>query len=330
MREFIPLPEEAETYVLGGDGRFEMQRRPLPELGPGDLLFRLTAAGIGPRDASVSLYRDRVPPGTPVGELAAAGDKASGWAPSDRVLLPPLLPSGEPLEGLSSFIHVPGRVRKDYGFRLPPELHAEDGTLLPGVALAARLLREARPAPGQALAVLGLGLLGQAAVLLARHQKVDRIFTSDASPTLRKKAEWGGATRVVRHGEESLAEVAARETGGAGVQAVLILTAEADLIQDAFRVLSPGGTVILGPTFPRAFNLNLSGAHLASREVRIQGVNGYAPRDLKTAVDAFRQGIVNGEGLVSKRIPWSELGNTALEPEYWMHGTHVIVEPEAS
>jgi hypothetical protein len=35
---------------------------------------------------------------------------------------------------------------------------------------------------------------------------------------------------------------------------------------------------------------------------------------------------VNAESLVSRRVRWEELESLELTPDYWAHGTHVLVE----
>jgi len=329
MREFVPLPSVLERALLTREGGFRVEEVPFPEVGPGDLLLEMQAVGITEDDVNPRLYVNRTPPGIPVGVVVAVGDEVTGWHPNDRalVLRPPLGTPGPAVHGFGRHVLIAaalaesGLVRK-----LPDEIPADEATLLPAAALAGRILREAQVPAGGRLLLLGLGLVGQIVALLARHQRVETIFAADPSPTLRKKAEWSGVTRVLRLPEDPVAELVLRETGGTGVHAVVVLSPDATLMHEAFGTLAERGVLVLGAPFPSSLLMAFSTARLQVRELRIQGVQGFDPVDLRQAQGAVRQGIVNAESLVSKRVPWNELAALQLPPDYWAHGTHVLVE----
>jgi threonine dehydrogenase-like Zn-dependent dehydrogenase len=155
---------------------------------------------------------------------------------------------------------------------------------------------------------------------------VDRIFAADTSPTLRKKGEYNGASRMIRWPEETVRETVARETGGRGVHSAILLSAQPDPVREAIESLGRGGSAILGIPPPSSVRLGFTSTLLQSREMRFQGVPAFHPRDLKTAVNALKQGTVNGESLISRRIPWAKLDGERIEPGYWEHATHVVVE----
>ena len=304
-----------------------MEQYPVPELGPGDLLFRLEVAGLTAEDISPSLYQDQTPPAVPVSEVAAVGDDVTRYNALDRVLFlqPPRDPSTPSLGGLADFIHVPAALaQQGLAVKLTPEIPAEDATLVPAAAAAVRVLREARVPAGGRLLVLGLGLVGQIVILLARHQRVEQIFAADVSPTLRRKAEWSGATRVIQLPAESVTDAVGQE-GHGGVHAAVVLSSDPTLLPQAFSALRPSGALILGSPFSPTVRMEVPPAHVRHHEIRLQGVQRFEDRDTREALRAIQQGIVNGEALVSKRIAWRDLDTTTLGNDYWAHGTHVVV-----
>lgn len=328
MREFYPLPETFDRGILVGDGRFRVETEPLPELENDDLLFRLITCGVSPRDLAGE-FVNRTPPGVAVGEIAAVGEGVRGWNPLDRALLIPPAEetAAKPLPGLASYVCVPLDIFKaGAGIRLPQEIPAEDATLLPGAAIAVKLLREARVPLGGRLLVVGLGLIGQIVILLARHQKVDHIFGADRSTTLLRKAEWSGATGVISLERETLADGVRRRGDQRGFNAVVMLSPETSLIHDVFGVLDRRGVLILATPSSPSLMMAFSAARVQDRELRIQGVRYSQDEDLRDALQAVQLGVVNGETLVSKRVPWEELDGLELPPDYWEHGTHVVVE----
>jgi L-iditol 2-dehydrogenase len=323
MREFCPLPQTSVRAVLHRHGAFRLEDGPLPRPGPGDLLFRLLAAGLSAEDVSADRFLNRTPPARPVGEIAAAGDEVTGWNPLDRALLLPAT-EGTALDGLADYFLVPAaQVKSGLLHRLPLDLPADDATLLPAAALATRALREARLGEIQSLLVIGLGLAGQIALRLARHQGLRAVYAADRSPTLRQRAEYSGATQVIRVQEVSLREELSRATG---VEGVVVLSPDAALAHDALQSLARGGSMVIGAPFSSSFLFALPGARLQRQELRIQGVGSFGAADLRAAHQALKQGIVNAETLVSKRVPWKDMASLEIAPDYWEHGTHVVVE----
>lgn len=328
MHAFMPLPDRFRHAVLGRQGGLEFRDVEFEEPGPEDLVFRMLAAGLTPEDLDPERHRSITPPAVPVVELAAVGEAVSGWTALERaVLLPPPPVPGQPvLSGLSEWVTIPSAWERNGAvIRLPGEIPLEEATLVPTAARAARLLAEADVPTGGSLLVLGLGLLGQLLVLMARHHRVDRLIAADPSPTLRRKAEYGGAVRVVRLGEEDPSGPVREVTGGRGVNAAVVLVPDPQLVFAALQMLAPGGTLILAAAMPPRVMVTMSPARIQTLGLRIQGVGHFEPRDLREAFAAIRQGYVNAESLVSRRIAWEDLPGSELTPEYWEHGSHVVV-----
>ena len=209
MREFIPLPRHIERLVALPEGRWQLERRDLPRLEEFDLLFKLLVAGVRAEDRPSP---EGSVPGVMVGEVAAVGDAVTRWNPLDRALI--VSDTDAHPSGISDFVHTGSDPDSRHGFRvfrLPDNMNAEDATLLPSAATAARILRKAALPKGGRLLVVGLGLVGQILVLLARHQRVGHIMAADPSATLRAKAEWSGATGIIRIPEASIAEAVVAE-----------------------------------------------------------------------------------------------------------------------
>jgi|GEM_PF-1144004 len=323
MREFIPLPDHSERLIVAGEGRWRLEREQLPHLDNHDLLFKLLVAGIRAEDHPGPSGRVQ---GVQVGEIAAVGDDVTRWNPSDRALL---VPDASRSSGIANYVYTGESSDDRRGFRviqIPDRMNAEDATLLPSAALAARILRTCALPKGGRLLVVGLGLVGQILMLFARHQRVEKILGADPSPTLRAKGEWSGATGIVRLPEESIQDAVLTMTRQKGVDAAVILSPNASWTADASRVISERGTLIFAALTPPGFNLSVAPAWIHQNEIRIQGVRGFGDPDLREAMRAIDQGTLNAENYVSRRTAWSELEAAHLDPAYWDHGTHVLIE----
>jgi threonine dehydrogenase-like Zn-dependent dehydrogenase len=326
MREFIPLPSHRAQAWLTAEGTVRVAQSPLPQLERGDILFRLLAAGISPITGGGAPSGTEELAAIPVGEVAAVGDGVSGYSPLDRALLlgPFERRSFSLPDGLTDFVHVPAALRAQGGvLKIPDGMPAEDAALIPATAFAHRLLREARVPAGGRLLVLGLGLVGQVLILVARHQKIERIVAADPSPTLRAKAEFNGAARTVRLFEEDLRQVVRNER--AGMNAVVALAPHLDPLVESLDVLAPGGAVLVAARFPEAASMGFRLDPVRRGEIRFAGVAAPEDRDFRAALATVRHGTVNAESLVSRRVPWKELDGLSLPPETWTHGTQIAV-----
>ena len=143
---------------------------------------------------------------------------------------------------------------------------------------------------------------------------------------MRAKGEWSGATGIVRLPEESIQEAILSMTRQQGVDAAVILSSNASWIAEASRVISERGTLIFASETPPGFSLNVAPAWIQRNEIRLQGVRGFGDPDLREAMRAIDQGTLNAENYVSRRTAWSELEAAHLDPAYWDHGTHVLIE----
>ncbi len=326
MTVFQPLPETGRRLVLSPQGSLELHREPLPKVAPTEVLLRVLHAGLRPYDLDPRVYAGKTPPGIPVAEVVAIGERVRGWGSMDRVLI-----AGDSLReeigvpGLQEYFTVPSRtLQRQLGRRLPTDLSPVDATLVPAAATASRLLRAAGVGDGSRIAVIGLGLVGQIAMVMARHDKADRVLGADTSATLRRKAEWAGATRLVRLGEDPFAAVAAQHTEGTGLDAAIVLLPDAALTHEAVQSLSVGGRLVLGTPLDSSFLLAFPAGQVQDRDLSIIGVNRFQESDVRTAMNTLRN--VSAEVLVSRRIGVEEIPGADLEPNYWEHGTHVVID----
>ena len=90
-----PLPKTMTCVEIGAPGGPEVLKtgtRPLPRLGPGEVLIKVAAAGVNRVDTSQRMGNYPVPDGAPdllglevAGEVLARHDTAATWAVGDRV-----------------------------------------------------------------------------------------------------------------------------------------------------------------------------------------------------------------------------------------------------
>ncbi len=263
---------------FGGPELFELRDVPAPVPGPGELLVRIAYSGTNPVDAKLRANGSWAGLAPPVvlgydasGVVERVGPGVTGFAPGDEVYYTPEI-HGNPL-GTYAELNV---VAAAIVARKPASLSHADAAALPlaaGTAYEA-VVRRLALRPGETILVHGgAGGVGSFAVQLARACGARVIATAgpDHQETLRAL----GADVCVDYRAREPAEVALRETGGAGVDAVLS-TVGGDTVARSLPATRPGGRIatILGfqgdltPLYQR--NLTLHGVFLTREGARLR------------------------------------------------------------
>jgi NADPH:quinone reductase-like Zn-dependent oxidoreductase len=237
-----------------GAGRVELRAVPVPVPGPGEILVRVRAAGVNPRDwmmvAGNYPFRFTLPRGPFVlgadlaGEVAAVGPAVTGFEPGDRVC------AMQTLRGQLGAFAPWCTVRASVCAGIPEGLSDEQAAGLPLAGLTARQALGAGR-PGRRVLVIGAsGGVGHFAVQIASAEG-DRV-TGVCSGRNMDFAKSLGCDRVIDYERESY------EAGG-----------PYDLVFDTIgreppgrcrAVLAPGGTHVT--TVPRREALRRAAADL--------------------------------------------------------------------
>ena len=191
------LPARMRVALLDAGGRVEVGEQPVPRPGPGEALVRLRACGICSSDLLDWYVAGKARGGPfvfghePAGEIVALGPGTQpppGIQVGTRVFVhhhapcmdcaacrrgdfvhcpvwrrPGLLPGG-----MAEYAVVAPQVLAHDTLPLPPGAGWEVGVLVEPVACAVHALRRAGLAPGQRVAVIGAGFMGQVLGLVAR------------------------------------------------------------------------------------------------------------------------------------------------------------------
>ena len=242
----------------GGAEVLEVKRHPIPEMGPGQLLVRVRAAGVNRADLMQRRGHYPAPPGWPAdvpgleyaGIVESVGANAEGWKIGDRVM--GLVGGG----GCAEFVAIDPRE----AIPVPERLSFEEAAGVPEVfitahdALFARLKLQA----GERLLVHAVGSgVGTAAIQLAKAAGATVLGTSRTSWKLERAGELG-LDVAIDSSREDVTDAVLRETNGAGVQAILDLVGGTNLAANLDRLAIKGRVVIVG----------LTGGHVAEIDFR--------------------------------------------------------------
>jgi NADPH:quinone reductase-like Zn-dependent oxidoreductase len=226
----------------GGPEVLQVQGRPDPPVGPGEVRIAVKAAGINFADtmARVGLYPDAPKPPCVMGyevagEVESLGEGVSDFAVGDRVM------AGTRFGGQAELVTVPA----EQVLSLPDRLSFEQGAAFPvnyGTAYAALIIMGSLRKGDRVLIHAAAGGVGIAATQIARNVGAEIFGT--ASPAKHDAIRAQGVTHAIDYRSQDFAAEAMRLTGGEGVDLVIDALGPTSFRKD-YRLLRSGGRLVM-------------------------------------------------------------------------------------
>lgn len=325
--------------------RTEVQEAPVPALEPGDILVRVEACGLCGSDASRWYVETKVPTvlgHEPSGVVVAAG-RGAAVREGDRVFVHHHVACGECPScrrgvetscamfkrtrldpgGFAELVRVPrDNVERDT-LVLPDDMSFDQATFIEPLACCVRALCKLPLRPGDAVLVIGLGVMGLMNGRLARHAGADLLLGSDLSAVRRARAvdAWGFDLALDPR-EQGFVEALREATAGRGPDHVIVGPGSGPALEQALEVVAPGGTVVLFSPFAPAPPVPLSLHRLYFAEVNLTASYSCAAHETRAAMRLIRSGAVEVDRLVSHRLPLEGVGDGILETaaagDHWL------------
>ncbi len=282
-----------------GEGLQLDRDRAMPELGPRDVLIRVTKAGICGTDRHIWEWDDwaagRIPVGIVtghefVGVIERVGSAATRFQPGLRVSAEGHITAGVDYNSRTGNAHI-ARDTKIIGvdrdgcfaeYLVMPEenvwpIHKDIpdrfAAVMDPLGNAVHTVMEAGVSAKSVL-ISGVGIIGLMAVTVARAAGASRIYCTDINPPRLALAKRLGASEAfdAREGSGWIEQVR-RETRGEGVDVLLEMSGASAGLESGFQALRNGGRAALlgllakSPTFD--FN-----KHIIFKGCHVLGING--------------------------------------------------------
>ncbi|HOG16330.1 MAG TPA: alcohol dehydrogenase catalytic domain-containing protein [Syntrophales bacterium] len=318
-------PMRAAVYYSNRDVRIE--ERPVPKIGPGEILIRMKASGICGSDV-MEWYRIRKAPlvlgHEMTGEIVEVGAGVTGYRTGQRVFAAHHVPCNtcrhcltghhtacETLHttnydpgGFAEYIRVPA-LNVDRGvFALPDEMTCEDGVFIEPLACVLRAQRTAKVRPAQSVLVLGSGLSGILHILLARAAGAGRVLATDIHPDRRKAAVRFGADAAIDP-RENVPDRVREINGGHGVDLAVVCAGAPAAFAEAMKCVDRGGKVLWFATTEPGVEVPVPVCDLWRNDVTLLPSYGSSPLDNAAAMELIRAGRIPVRDMVSHRLPLS-------------------------
>jgi len=332
----------AAIVCLGGD-RIELQPRPVPRPGDGEIVLGLRVSGLCGTDL-FKLKTGTAAPGTVlgheiVGEVIEAGPNAGGFAEGDRVVVPHHVSCGDCLlcdsgnetmcptfkenlmdpGGFTDTIRIRARAVRQAAYRVPAHVSDAQAVFVEPAACVLRGIDRSGLRDGGTAIVLGSGSMGLLHLLTIRAARPGaRVLMIDPAADRLALATRLGASACAAPGEDA-AQTASDLTAGFGVDAVFDTVGGSGPLRSALQMARAGGTIVLfahaGDGEQAGFDLNA----LFKGEQRIVATYSGALAEQRKVFDLICDGALDPSPLVTHEMPLDD----------FQHGVDLSVRREA-
>jgi alcohol dehydrogenase len=258
--------------VFKEPGRIVLERKPVPEIGPGDALVRVTTTTICGTDVHIlkgeyPVAPERIVGHEPVGVIAALGTAVTGYQIGQRVVVGAITPCGQCfacLEGhpaqcggkaiggwrfgnsidgcQAEYVRVPFAMANLA--LVPPVLSDEDVLMCPDIMSTGFGGAESgRIAIGDTVAVFAQGPIGLCATAGAKLRGATTIVAVDGVPERLAMAKRLGADVTIDFHTADPVERILQLTEGRGVDVAIEALGTQQTFESCLRVLKPGGVL---------------------------------------------------------------------------------------
>lgn len=343
-----------------GKGETEIRDLPIPEIGYGDLLIEIKAAGICGSDLAFDDggHENLLNPPVVLGHefsgvVSRVGKDVKDWKVGDRVVsentghvcgkcyscsiadylsCPERLGLGYGMDGgFTNYVKIPGDILKRVPtclFKIPDSISFEEAAILDPCCNAYKaVVQESTFLPGEDLAVFGVGPLGLFSIQVGRVAGATNIIAIGLARDKErfKIAQQLGATHVIRADEENVLEMVNKITNGEGTALVVDCAGVAVVVKQAIDIVRYGGQIVkIGyDDKPLGFSLD----PILDKSVSIKGHFGYDYVSWKNTIKLVEKGLINMKAMISHRLPLSKW-KEGFELARKQKSIKVILKPE--
>src|ERR1700722_12492221 len=287
--------------VYRGKGRVAVESVPIPEIGDGELLFRVAACGICCADIKKIHHGFIAPPQILGHELAGTvvkvGRGVTKFKPGDRVVSFHHIPCGDCFYceqklfsqcagykktgltaglgdpnggGFGEYVRAMPWIVERGMIALPDDVSFEEATFVEPVNTCLKAVRKARVGKGETVLVIGQGPIGMLLMILAKHEGAE-VYASDPMAGRRAASLKFGAREVFDPTKQNLPQEMRERTGGRGADVVLVAVPSPALVPEALAIARPGGRVLLFAHNDPVMQLDFPAAAVGVEEKEILG-----------------------------------------------------------
>ncbi len=338
---------KAATYYAAGDIRVEDVPEP-DAPGHGEIMVRIKACGMCGSDVTAWYMDPRAPTilgHEPAGDVCAVGEGVTNFEVGDRVTLHHHVPcmvcdlcrrgsytlcaqfKATRLypAGMAEIVRVPAAIVRSDVLKLPDDMPYEVGALVEPIACCVRALDRTLIQNGDTVVVVGAGFNGMVMAMLAPLWGAHRVAILDLQENRLERAREQGIA-AFNSGDADICEQIADWAGGIGPHAVIVTPSKIPVIQFAFELVGPGGTLMMyGPPMSGE-TWSLDANRVFFKEITVRGSYSAAPYDIQRTMSLLANKVIDPDVLITHRFPLEQASDAWHLTKAARDSLKVIVE----
>ena len=319
------------TAMYYNNRDIRIEEKPVPVIGPGELLVRIHASGICGSDVMEWYRLDKVPLvlGHEIsGVVEEVGDGVTDFKKGDRITATHHVPcytctyclkghetSCDTLQkktffdpgGFCEFVRLPAINVERGTWKLPDGVGFDEATFVEPLACVLRGQRLAGIKPGASVLVLGSGISGLLHINLAAASGAGLIAATDISEYRLQQAQHFGAD-VVMSADEDVSQRFRESNNGHGADVVIVCASAEGAFRQAIEAVGRGGTILFFAPTNQGVTLPLSVNELFwQRDVTITTTYAGSPADCKTALELICLNRIAVKDMITHRFNLADI-----------------------
>ncbi|MBV9269872.1 MAG: L-threonine 3-dehydrogenase [Candidatus Eremiobacteraeota bacterium] len=308
-----------------------LQDRPIPEIGPADVLIRVEKAGVCGTDLHIYEWdkwaQNRIHPPLIVGHefmgrVEAVGAAVKLVVPDDRVSAEGHIADGTCFLCRTGEAHICERVKiigvdRDGAFadyivmpevnvwKLDPNIPDEFAAIFDPLGNAVHTVMAAGVST-KSVVITGVGSIGLMAIPVARAAGAAAVYAIDVNPAKLELAKRLGADETFDARDPNLEDEILRRTNGDGADVLLEMSGSGQAIDNGLRMVRNGGRAALLGIPSDNININLA-ERIIFKGLTVLGINGRRMFETWYQTQALvKSGRVDLRPIITHILPFEE------------------------
>ncbi len=337
------MPETMQAVVCHAPEDYRLERVPVPKVGPGEVLIKVTAAGVCASDVKCYVGAKRIwggdgfpaytkPPVIPghefVGRVVALGEGAAekyGLSIGDKAVSEQIIPCGQ-CRYCRRGEYWMCQVHHIYGFhggiddgawaeymkfpagalnyKVPESVPDDQAALIEPLACAIHAVERGEIKLGDAVVIAGMGPIGLCMLQVARMQSPGLLIALDAKPDRLELARKLGADLTINIAQEDAIARVMGLTEGYGCDVYIDVSGHPAAVNQGLQMIRKLGTYVEFSVMAAPSSVDWSIIG-DQKEINIHGSH-LGPYRYPLAIEYIASGKVNAPALISHRFPLSD------------------------
>jgi L-iditol 2-dehydrogenase len=219
------------------------------------------------------------------------------------------------------------KLAKEYQvYKLAPDTDLLEASLTEPLACVLRSVNKANIQAGDAVVVVGGGVMGLLHVMLAKGRGA-KVIVSEPHPKRRADSVRFGASETIDPTAGDFAEQVRAHTSGRGADVIIVATGFVPALQNSFGALCKGGRVMVYARMePKGALLNLDPNWFHDNEIVLTGTISTSPQEFQQAAEIVSSRALDLRSIISVTYPLDQI-QPAFEASVDLGTYRVVVNP---